>query len=400
MVTFCQRLIQTPSLSGEEAGVATLVQAEMKRLGYDEVWSDEVGNVIGRMRGADGPSILFNAHMDQVDVGNPSEWPHPPFGGEIIHGAIWGRGASDTKGAIATQIHAIGRAREMGISFKGDVFVACVVHEETGSWGSKHLVKHLKADAAILGEATANQIAIGHRGRTEIIVTMEGEAKHASTAKPAENVLYALASLLERLRDLPLKADPRLGPEALTPTRCYTDHQSGNMTPGMAILHLDWRSLPGDDPEDLLQSMRDILAQVCTLDMNYRAELLAKEVRSYTGLTTTLPATAPAYLLDENHPLPRLAREILEERLGRSVEIKPWGFATDGGYLTQAGIPTIGFAPGDERHAHTFHDQVHIEQMNEAFWGYLALVSELPKRMMTDALWLSADRATGKPWKM
>lgn len=392
MITFCQRLIQTPSLSGEEAGVASLAQSEMRRLGYDEVWVDEVGNVIGVMKGAEGPPLLFNAHMDQVDIGERSEWSHDPFGGQIIQGAIWGRGASDTKGAIATQIHAIGRAREMGASFMGDVFVACVVHEETGSWGTKHLVKHLKAEVAILGEATANQIAIGHRGRTEIIVVIRGKAQHASTAKPAENVLYALASFLERLEHLPLRNDPKLGAAALTPTRCYTDHQSGNMTPGIVSLHLDWRSLPGDDPEQLLQSLRDILAQVCASDMSYQVELLSKEVRSYTGLTTALPATAPAYLLDETHPLPRLAKDILKERLHREVETRLWGFATDGGYLTQAGIPTIGFAPGDERHAHTPHDQVSIAQMNEAFWGYLALASELPKRMMDEALRLPDER--------
>lgn len=386
MVAFCQRLIQTPSLSGEEAGVAALIQAEMSRLGYDEVWVDEVGNVIGMMKGAHGPSMMFNAHMDQVDVGERSEWLHDPFGGQVINGVIWGRGACDTKGAIATQVHAIGRAREYGVSFVGDIYVVCVVHEETGSWGTKHLVKHLKTDAAILGEATGNQIAIGHRGRTEIIVTIRGEAKHASSAQPAENVLFTFASFLEHLEHLHLNADPQLGAAALTPTRCYTDHQSGNMTPGMVTLHLDWRSLPSDDPETLLQSLRDALAQICTPPITAHVELLSEKVRSYTGLTASLPATAPAYLLEPSHPLPNLARAILEERLGRGVEIRLWGFATDGGYLTQAGIPTIGFAPGEERHAHTPYDQVRIDQMIEAFWGYLALTSELPRRMMDEPL--------------
>src|SRR4051794_15657923 len=76
MTEFAQRLIQTPSLPGQEGDVAALVNAEMQALGYDEVRVDEAGNVIGRVRATSTPtderprrSIMFNTHMDQVDVG-------------------------------------------------------------------------------------------------------------------------------------------------------------------------------------------------------------------------------------------------------------------------------------------------------------------------------------------
>ncbi|MDZ4702124.1 MAG: hypothetical protein SH809_20605, partial [Rhodothermales bacterium] len=89
--TFLQRLIQTPGLPGEERAVAGLVAAEMERLGYDEVGIDEAGNVIGKIAGRGAaPAMMLNTHLDHVDVGDPDRWPHPPFGGEIHDGRVWG----------------------------------------------------------------------------------------------------------------------------------------------------------------------------------------------------------------------------------------------------------------------------------------------------------------------
>jgi acetylornithine deacetylase/succinyl-diaminopimelate desuccinylase-like protein len=481
MVRFCQRLVQTPSLSGEEEDVAALIRAEMEHLHYDDVWVDEVGNVIGVMKGGGGPSLMLNCQMDQVDVGDPDEWPYGPFSAHIADGAIWGRGASDTKGAIAAQVYAVGLMKSLGFpshrneslgfpshgneslgfpshgneslsfplrgnesprdgakgnSFPGDTYVTCVVHEETGSWGTKFLLGHLETDVAILGEATANQIAHGHRGRTEVIVHLQGRATHASAASRETNPLFALASFLRRVSSLSLPEDPTLGPAVLTPTRCYTDQESGNMTPDQAWLHLDWRSLPddraaahctvpdgtglpsqcegkrvqprlpgsfqyeceprspgsrsgsfdvgagssaGDGPRVLLDELRAILEESCPSGVTGTVELLAQDLRSYTGMEASLPTSAPSYLLEPGHPLVSSAREILEEYLARPVRVAPWNFTTDGGYLVEAGIPTIGFSPCEERYAHTTQDQVRIDLMVEAVQGTMALVAGLPR---------------------
>ena len=84
LVEFTRRLIQTPSLPGHEGDVASLVAAEMQSLGYDEVTVDETGNVIGHVRATsslsdDRPrrSVILNAHMDHVDVGDATRWPFP-----------------------------------------------------------------------------------------------------------------------------------------------------------------------------------------------------------------------------------------------------------------------------------------------------------------------------------
>ena len=115
MIAFCQKLVQTPSLPGEEGDVAALIRAEMERLNYDEVWADEWGNVICLLRGqGEGRSLMFNGHMDHIDPGDPKVWPYPPYGGEIHDGRLWGRGASDMKGPLAAMIHAVGGSGPRG----------------------------------------------------------------------------------------------------------------------------------------------------------------------------------------------------------------------------------------------------------------------------------------------
>ena len=75
LIAFTQSIVQSPSLSGFEGDVADVILREMKSLGYDEVWADEVGNLIGKINGSGGPTIMLNGHMDVVDPGPPKAGP-------------------------------------------------------------------------------------------------------------------------------------------------------------------------------------------------------------------------------------------------------------------------------------------------------------------------------------
>src|SRR3954470_22548892 len=133
LVAFAQRLIQTPSLPGEEGDAARLVRSEMQALGYDDTWIDEVGNVVGVIRGTGGGrSLMFNTHLDHVDVGDVSGWQFPPYEGKIADGVLWGRGAVDIKGPTAAQVHGAALPRMADVALPGDVYVAGVVQEEVG----------------------------------------------------------------------------------------------------------------------------------------------------------------------------------------------------------------------------------------------------------------------------
>ena len=96
---FLQRLIRTESLPGDEGDIAELVRAEMESLGYADVHLDDAGNVLGKVPGrGEAPAMMFNTHLDHVDVGEHDAWPHPPFGGEIHGGRVWGAAPSTSRG--------------------------------------------------------------------------------------------------------------------------------------------------------------------------------------------------------------------------------------------------------------------------------------------------------------
>ena len=119
LIAFCQRALQTPSVSGQEQAMAELMRERMLALGFDEVVFDRLGNVIGTIHGKrPGKTILLDGHMDTVDVIDAAEWSHDPFGGEIEDGKIYGRGASDMKGSDCAMVMAAGtlcRADEEGL---------------------------------------------------------------------------------------------------------------------------------------------------------------------------------------------------------------------------------------------------------------------------------------------
>ncbi|HMA35608.1 MAG TPA: M20/M25/M40 family metallo-hydrolase [Chloroflexia bacterium] len=380
MVDFARRLIATPSLSGDEGAVAALVEAEMQRLGFDDVWRDAAGNVIGVVRatvpGGAARRIMFNTHMDHVDVGDPAKWPYPPYAATVADGAIWGRAASDLKGPLACQVHAVAALKQLGRPRPNDCYVSGVVQEEVGGLGARELVKTVPTDYCILGEPTANRIMRGHRGRVEVRVTFAGRSVHASVPAQGANPLYALARFLDGLALLPMIADPAhpdLGPSTVAPTLLYTDQSSSNVTPAEVTQHLDWRNVPADTPAAILARVQALVDRSLLEGITARVEPLPRVLTSYTGVSAAIGAISAPFGLAADHPLVAGAQQVLTAALGREIPVGLWRFATDGGYFVAAGTPCIGFSPGWEEVIHTVDERISIDLMVEALAGYMAL---------------------------
>ena len=95
--------IRTRSYSDEEGNLAHLIRKHMEGLGYDLAEIDSVGNVVGRI--GNGKTIIhFDGHMDTVQVNDADQWQVPPFSGEIVDNAIWGRGSVDMKSALCAAL--------------------------------------------------------------------------------------------------------------------------------------------------------------------------------------------------------------------------------------------------------------------------------------------------------
>jgi succinyl-diaminopimelate desuccinylase len=390
LVEFARRLMQTPSPSGEEGDAAALVQEEMRRLGYDEVRADEVGNVIGLIRGkgsqrgsANGHSVMLNTHLDHVSPGDLALWTDPPFSATVRDGAIYGRGAVDIKGPMACQVHAGGLLLATGLRPAGDLYVVGAVLEERGGLGSQHLARTLKTDRAVIGEPSSNTLRRGHRGRVGLVVEVRGRAAHASVPARGVNPHYGLAAFLTRLENLPMPAQEPFGPSSVAPTLYSTDNTSPNVIPSAARVALDWRNIPVQSPNDILAALRPLLQESLRASLPEGAtgevRVDTENLTSYTGIAEDFPSIFPSFALGEDDPVLLTARRALEELLGRPFPPDIWSFATDGGHLMAVGVPTVGFGPGDETQAHVADEHIEIAEMVEALAANAALALALSR---------------------
>jgi len=373
-LAFASDLIRIPGLPGQEGDVARRVREEMEALGLDDIRVDRAGNVIGVARGrGEAPAAMLNSHLDVVGEGDHDEWEVPPFSGEVRDGYLHGRGAMDIKGPLALQTYA---AASMIGEAPGDVIVAHTVLEERGGLGMKYLLESGSVDpgVVIIGEATHGDICLGHRGRAEVEVAINGVAGHASVPARARNALDLVGEVLGAIRDLANQQEsvPILGPSSLIATMIDVLPQSRNVIPDSAVVTIDWRILPDDDDESLCARVTQAIeARVPTLPegLSYEVRMASEFQRTYTGLEEDRNLLTPGYLMAQDAPVMLAAAEAVGRRDGPGpATIRPWQFATDGGWSCGVhGIPTVGFAPGEERYAHTNRERMDVE---EARWGF------------------------------
>lgn len=381
-IRFAQDLIRIPSLPGDEAGVAQRVVEEYEALGFEDAHTDSFGNAIGVVQGTgDGPTVMLSCHLDIVAAGDEAEWEHPPFGGVVEGGFLHGRGAMDIKGPLAIQTHA---AAALAGRTQGDVIVAHTVLEERGGLGMKHLIKSgvVKPDLVIIGESTDGDIAIGHRGRAEVEVVIRGVAGHASAPERARNALDILAPVLAAVQDLNKSdaRDPVLGSASAVTTGVEVRPESRNVIPDEVVVVVDWRILPGLTGDDLVALLETAIQGRLENGVPEGFEI---EVRgatelqtTWTGFTEDKVLHTPGFLVDSDHPaVVAASRTVGTRNGGGAARIRPWTFATDGGWTCGVyGIPSFGFAPGQERYAHTNTERLNLAEAEWAFGKYQELI--------------------------
>ncbi len=373
-LAFASDLIRIPGLPGHEGDVAERVRQEYEALGLDDIRVDDVGNVIGVARGrGESPAALLNCHLDVVAEGDHEDWEVPPFSGEVRDGFLHGRGAMDIKGPLALQTYA---AASMIGEAPGDIIVAHTVFEERGGLGMKLLLESgsVEPGVVVIGEATHGDVCIGHRGRAEMEVAIAGSAGHASVPDRARNALDLVGEVLAGIRDLAgdQEADPVLGPSSLVATMIDVLPESRNVIPDSAVVTIDWRILPGDDDASLIARVEEALKRripSAPEGLSYTVRMAMEHQRTYTGIEAERNLLTPGFLMEPEHPMIVAASEAVGRRSGDGpATIRPWQFATDGGWSCGVfGIPTVGFAPGEERYAHTNRERLDVE---EARWGF------------------------------
>jgi len=404
MVKFAQKLVQTPSISGTEKKLADLDMEEMKKLGYDEVFRDEQGNVVGLVKGTlPGPTIMYNSHMDHVSPGDSANWQgYDPYGGAIdiceaddqektvkeLVECIHGRAASDVKCGEAVQIYAgglIAKLRAQGVPIKGTFMFTGVVQEEPAEMvGMKYLIdktfaeKGLSYDAMVSSEATSLKIYCGHRGRVELLVTVYGRTSHGSAPWLGINAIYKAIPLIEKLKDElypSLPVDPQLGKASVSLNIIECSPGALSIVPDKCMLSIDRRTIPGETVESVIAEVQAIIDELAAKDPEFRADVKVKTATevSYTGVSCEAVKYMNPWKISTTHPFVKAASEALSA-LGQPVKYGYWDFGTDGSKT--CGIdrkPTIGYSPMQEQYAHTPYDKCRTDFMKKALAGNAAI---------------------------
>ena len=383
-IKFAQDLIRIPGLPGQEGDVAARVLRECHQLGFDECWTDDVGNVIAIVKGkSTAPRLMLSCHLDVVDIGDASSWEHGPFSGDIADGHLHGRGAMDIKGPLALQTYVA--AQFLQERPQGDIVVAHTVLEERGGWGMEYILKtgDVTPDVVIIGEATAGDVCVGHRGRAELIVEIVGMAGHASAPQRARNPLDMLPRMLPVIQEFANEhqtSAPLLGAATMAPTALETLPRSRNVIPDRVRIVLDWRVIPGVTSEELRAALDEFLRKRVQLAEGYSFNVTysVEPQQTYTGKTRDRTMFTPGFLMPVDHPVVTTAVQTVAQHTGRQPSIRPWSFATDGGHSCGVhGIPTVGFAPGEERYAHTNRERLELSSARVAYDAYPHLVRAL-----------------------
>ena len=383
VIQLCQKFVREKSYSGEEAGMAGRLRESFQEVGFDEIFVDDYGNVTGRIFGKQpGKTILFDAHIDTVPAPDATRWEHDPFGGELTAGVIFGRGASDMKGALSAMVAAAGFfAEDCRKDFAGNICVAGVVHEECFEGvAARKISQRIKPDYVVIGEASELNLKRAQRGRAEIVVETFGKPAHSANPQAGLNAVYKMAEIIPRIRKLAMVQHPVLGQGIMELTDIKSSPYPGaSVVPDYCRVTYDRRLLVGETPESVLQPIADLLKAMREEDseMDARVGFASGSETCYTGQKIEGRRFFPGWLYEREDEFVQAAFAGLR-KAGLDPEITQYSFCTNGShYAGEAGIKTIGFGPSRENLAHTMDEYIEVDQLLAATAGYYGILDAI-----------------------
>lgn len=371
------KFVRNPEVNREPEHQAHL-KAVLDDLGFAtetaEVFEDRP-NLTGSWTGSDDKSLVINGHVDVVPEGDRQQWQHDPFGGEVVDGRVYGRGALDMKGGLAAGIAAARAIRAAGLSLEGRLDIHAVVDEEAGGFGSRAIVEGgYQAAAALIPEPTWEVINPTEGGAEWARVTILGKSAHAGwrynsiypqanpmDQEPGVNAIEVgtrfLAAVQELERDWGLRKKHPLLPPGITtinPGAVVAGAGMGEdglpkttanpaIIPDVFVADFDIKFLPTEDPREVRKEFEAFVDAFANTS-DWLRDHPPKVTWELGGLHFPGQETA----LD--HPL---VRSIIETRKADGDETGIEGFVavSDAGHYGGAGIPSVLYGPrGDGMH--------------------------------------------------
>jgi len=314
-------------------------------------------NVIGHWPAPGKPKLLFAPHCDTVSVAGMKI---DPFGGDVHDGKVWGRGASDTKGSMASMLWALRELRSQLGGLSHEIWFAGLVGEEAGQQGARALAQQERFDFVIAGEPTNLDIVNRHKGCTQLRLIAKGHAAHAARLELGDNAIYKMADVARYIRDvltreLSVHVDPVLGPSTVS-LGTISGGSKTNIVPDFCEATVDLRTVPEQENPGFLPHLYRRLQGICP-DLIIEA------------------GQAPSLFTDPGHPLIGQL-----EALGAKCVGAPW--FCDAAIFASVGTPSIAMGPGSIAQAHTEDEWITVADLErgaEFFAAFLGRLGEAGK---------------------
>ena len=381
IVQFLRELCAIPSMESQIGSVGERAAAEMRALKFDEVRFDKMGNILGRI-GSGPRTIVFDSHIDTVGVGDPTAWGWDPFVGKVEDGVLYARGACDEKGSTPGMIYGMAIARDLGLLEGWTAYYFGNMEEWCDGIACNTFVEvdpGVRPDFVVIGEPTRMQVYRGHKGRLEMKVTARGRSAHAASNHLGDNAIYKLLPIIEAIKNMePQLGDHEfLGHGKITVSDMHVKTPSINAVPDEATIFIDRRMTFGESKAAVIAQIEACIP-AASRDSVKLAELFYDEA-SYTGFVFPVEKYFPAWAFPEDHPLVQAGLAVRGLIGLAAAPASKWNFSTNGIYWAgKAGIPSIGFGPGDEVTAHTVNDSVSLDDVVKATEFYAVLPSQIP----------------------
>ncbi len=358
-----ERLIAFPTVSRESnLDLIEFASDHLRSNGADiRLFSSPDGrkaNLYASIGPQDSPGVLLSGHSDVVPV-DGQRWSSDPFRARLSQGRIYGRGAADMKGFLASALAAAGRASQRAL--RRPLHLAFSYDEEVGCVGVRSLIDAMskwtrRPGLCIVGEPTMMQLAIGHKGKTALKVTCTGLAAHSALAPNGVNAIHLASDLVQRVRALQVQLAATGAREAgyeIPYTTLHIGRVHGgtalNIVPDRCELELEIRNIAADPPQHLIDVIRadaaEIVKQLGRPDSP--ADIAVEVTNEYPGLSTDETSFVVSYV-------GALAGDPQRIRVA---------FGSEAGLFTRVGVPTVLCGPGSIAEAHGADEFVTEQQL-------------------------------------
>lgn len=320
-----------------------------------------------------GPAVLFLGHSDVVPAGEG--WTTDPFAPTVIDGELFGRGSTDMKGGLAAVLAAMAAVAAVAPELRLELL--CTVDEEDRSQGVQAwLATHPPREylACIVAEPTDLEIVVGCRGATNLNLEVVGASAHAGRPEDGASSIYAASLVVDLVRSLHEDAcagerDPLLG----TPTwnvGTITGGSGTSMVPRLTELTIDRRTMPGEQPEEILAELLEAARREIGSSGIAHADRIA--------VTGSIDMVMPGFRAAEDAAVVRIAAAALTELEG-TARITGWTAACEGGFIARHhDVPTIILGPGDiTSQAHQPDERVSVDHLLTASRAYALIALRL-----------------------